>query len=70
MVGSSEAAIIARMDLAGLLPSCCTSPGTATQGQVLAERLALRLAPLLGKDAAKKVLQVAAFEAQQSGRSF
>ncbi|WP_228837054.1 3-carboxy-cis,cis-muconate cycloisomerase family FAD/NAD(P)-binding protein [Nocardia brasiliensis] len=41
-----------------------------TQGQVLAERLALRLAPLLGKEAAKKVLQVAAFEAQQSGRSF
>ncbi|WP_433579827.1 FAD/NAD(P)-binding protein [Nocardia brasiliensis] len=41
----------------------------ATRGQVLSERLAIRLAPLLGKAAAKKALQAAAFEAQHSGRS-
>ncbi|WP_327145290.1 3-carboxy-cis,cis-muconate cycloisomerase family FAD/NAD(P)-binding protein [Nocardia sp. NBC_01327] len=39
-----------------------------TQGQIVSERLSIRLAPLLGKSVAKKTLQAAAFEAYSGGR--
>lgn len=39
-----------------------------TGGQIVSERLAMRLTPLLGKTATKKTLQAAAFEAAQTHR--
>ncbi|GAA5085986.1 3-carboxy-cis,cis-muconate cycloisomerase family FAD/NAD(P)-binding protein [Nocardia iowensis] len=42
---------------------------TITKGQLVSERLSIRLTPLLGKTAAKKTLQAAAFEAHASGRA-
>lgn len=38
-------------------------------GQVMSERLAIRLTPLLGRAEAKKVLQSAAYEAEETGES-
>ncbi|MFJ4651861.1 adenylosuccinate lyase family protein [Nocardia sp. NPDC088792] len=38
-----------------------------SHGQVMAERLSIRLTPLLGRAEAKKVLQTAAFEAEETG---
>ncbi|GAB2561715.1 hypothetical protein GCM10027167_81020 [Nocardia heshunensis] len=40
-----------------------------TEGQIVSERLSIRLAPLLGKPIAKKALQSAAYEAQSSTRA-
>ncbi|MFJ9362932.1 FAD/NAD(P)-binding protein [Nocardia sp. NPDC101769] len=39
-----------------------------TEGQIVAERLSIRLAPLLGKPIAKKALQAASFEARTTTR--
>ncbi|MGW4353492.1 lyase family protein [Nocardia sp. NPDC004582] len=39
-----------------------------TEGQIAAERLSIRLAPLLGKPIAKKALQAASFEARANTR--
>ncbi|MFE3102981.1 3-carboxy-cis,cis-muconate cycloisomerase family FAD/NAD(P)-binding protein [Nocardia tengchongensis] len=39
-----------------------------TEGQIVAERLSIRLAPILGKPQAKKALQAASFEARSSTR--
>ncbi len=40
-----------------------------SHGQLVSERLSIRLTPLLGRVQAKKVLQAAAFEAAESGAS-
>ncbi|MEV6771182.1 3-carboxy-cis,cis-muconate cycloisomerase family FAD/NAD(P)-binding protein [Nocardia sp. NPDC051030] len=39
-----------------------------TEGQIVSERLAIRLAPLLGKPVAKKTLQSAAYESRSTAR--
>ncbi|MEC3913383.1 3-carboxy-cis,cis-muconate cycloisomerase family FAD/NAD(P)-binding protein [Nocardia sp. CDC160] len=39
-----------------------------TEGQIVSERLSIRLSPLLGKPIAKKTLQTASFEAQSTTR--
>ncbi|WP_458686166.1 hypothetical protein [Nocardia tengchongensis] len=39
-----------------------------TEGQIVAERLSIRLAPILGKPQAKKALRAASFEARSSTR--
>ncbi|MFF0494622.1 3-carboxy-cis,cis-muconate cycloisomerase [Nocardia sp. NPDC004068] len=41
----------------------------ASRGQLVSERLSIRLTPLLGRVEAKKALQAAAFEAEASGRT-
>ncbi|MFC9993577.1 FAD/NAD(P)-binding protein [Nocardia sp. NPDC127526] len=41
---------------------------TLTDGQIVSERLAIRLAPLLGKPVAKKTLQSASYESQSTAR--
>ncbi|WP_327143675.1 3-carboxy-cis,cis-muconate cycloisomerase family FAD/NAD(P)-binding protein [Nocardia sp. NBC_01327] len=41
---------------------------TLTDGQIVSERLSIRLAPLLGKPVAKKTLQAAAYESQSTAR--
>ncbi|MFI6168310.1 adenylosuccinate lyase family protein [Nocardia sp. NPDC051052] len=42
----------------------------STRGQLVSERLSIRLAPLLGRAVAKKTLQAAAFMACDTGRAF
>ncbi|MFB7721416.1 FAD/NAD(P)-binding protein [Nocardia sp. NPDC056100] len=41
---------------------------TLTEGQIVSERLSIRLGPLLGKPVAKKTLQSASYESQSSAR--
>ncbi|MFI5781865.1 3-carboxy-cis,cis-muconate cycloisomerase [Nocardia sp. NPDC051570] len=69
LVGGSAHTAAELADGLRAVPDRMSASLASSQGQLVSERLSIRLTPLLGRVAAKKVLQTAAFEAEETGSS-